>query len=351
MAEENVKIPFQQRAFADFLGCFSRFFYDNGCIVLLDLLASEARALTEADIREKLRWRDALVHQKLFFLEKQLLLIREQDFDKGAKSPTFWRITNYLADVVIFRLNLMQTKLEESLNQSKTMHEFECPNARCKQTYSALDVAGGARNVEDQHPLCSKCATRLVISDCERARLAAQSQLSRSQSQMFVMWEAVERIKNMTIPTFTAYTRAEKNADVQAQRDLDEVEKQKRYEEEQKSAQLRAQKLAEANALLSKAAPLETAKPAETPTTNSRAVPWFKQTTGDNSAGETKAAASSPNRVSFNLKGKKKTPIAINPKADGVQLLDITSLAAFDGNRKRDLTELQHDPKRPKSNQ
>lgn len=110
----SVSIPFQPRAFADFIGSLARLFYDDGCIVLLDLLCSEERALTEADIRDRLRWRDALVHQKLFFLEKQLILVKEQDFDKGAKSPTFWRITNHVAEVIAYRLGLMQTALEVS---------------------------------------------------------------------------------------------------------------------------------------------------------------------------------------------------------------------------------------------
>lgn len=160
--EDNQKIPFQSQTFLNFVGLVGRFFYDDACIVLLDFLAREQKSFLEADLRDKLGWRDALIQQKLYLLEKQMLVIQDTAANKGPRSPSHWRISHQIYGAVQWRYQQVLDRLTKLVDDAHRQHEFEC--SKCQAKYTALDAAACNRALDDEHPLCSKCGSQLKPS-------------------------------------------------------------------------------------------------------------------------------------------------------------------------------------------
>lgn len=161
---DNTKIPFQWQTFADFIGLVSRMFYDDACIVLLDFLAREQRAFQEIDLRERLGWRDALIQQKLYLLEKHMLVAQDCAIGKGPRSPVFWRISHNVYAAVQWRYNQLIERLAKLVQDANRLHEFECSKDSCTARYTALEAAACVRALDDEHPLCGKCTSKLKPS-------------------------------------------------------------------------------------------------------------------------------------------------------------------------------------------
>lgn len=163
--KQTPKVPFQAQTLADFVGLVGRLFYDDACIVLLDFLAREQRAFLEADLKEKLGWRESLVQQKLYLLEKHLVVAQDTGVSRGAsRSSVYWRISHHIHNAVQYRYQQLVDRLTKLVDDATRQHEFECSDASCNTKYSALDVAGCTRALEDEHPLCVCCGSPLKPS-------------------------------------------------------------------------------------------------------------------------------------------------------------------------------------------
>lgn len=160
--QECQKIPYQYQTFVDFVGLVGRLFYDDACIVLLDFFAREQKSFLEADLSEKLGWRDALIQQKLYLLEKHLIVVQDTAPNKGPRTPSHWRISHQLYGAVQWRYQQVVDRLTKLVDDAHRQHEFEC--SKCEAKYTALEAASCNRALDDEHPLCGKCGSQLKPS-------------------------------------------------------------------------------------------------------------------------------------------------------------------------------------------
>jgi len=203
------KVPYQHRTFTDFCMLVGRLFHDDSSVVLLDFLVREQRAYTESDIRERLKWKDNLLHQKLYALERQLLVQREQNFERGSKSPTYWRVSPHIVLTVDWHSEKLMATLQAQVDASQRLSAFECQS--CHTKHSTLDAAAGLLSLEDEHPLCRHCGDKLGISNSEEAKSDLRDKQDRASRQLAPLRTALHRVRNMTVPVFTPFTRADKN--------------------------------------------------------------------------------------------------------------------------------------------
>lgn len=197
-------VAFQPQAFQHFVALVGRLFYDDACIVLLDFLAREQCAFQEAELRERLGWREALIQQKLYLLEKHQLIV--QDGPPGGRaSVAHWRINDRIYAAVTWRLEQVVNRLSKLVSDAGREHEFECP--QCNALYSTLDAASCARSLEDEHPLCSKCSTPLKPSEFEETKRQAKEKKAAALTQLEPLRAALQRISSMRINIFPHYSR------------------------------------------------------------------------------------------------------------------------------------------------
>eukprot|EP01056_Protomagalhaensia_sp_Gyna25_P005185 Protomagalhaensia_sp_Gyna_25__5184@NODE_618_length_2997_cov_8_486477_g479_i0_p1_GENE_NODE_618_length_2997_cov_8_486477_g479_i0NODE_618_length_2997_cov_8_486477_g479_i0_p1_ORF_typecomplete_len387_score73_97TFIIE_alpha/PF02002_17/8_6e07DZR/PF12773_7/0_33CTU2/PF10288_9/0_43_NODE_618_length_2997_cov_8_486477_g479_i013432503 len=195
-------VPYQPKVFRDFIALVGRLFYDDSSIVLLDFFAREQRAFTESEMKDKLRWRDVLLHQKLSGLEKQLLVERVVETERGAKSVQLWRIHSHVFVAVAWRLRSLEESLQEEVRKASNRNDFLCVN--CGRRVTVLDAAAGPRALEDDHPLCRLCGTPLTTADSEEARQVAEDKLKRAYVQLNLLKESLQRVGGMAVPEFSA---------------------------------------------------------------------------------------------------------------------------------------------------
>lgn len=204
------KVPFQAQTLSDFVGLVGRLFYDDACIVLLDFLAREQRSFLEADLRDKLGWREALIQQKLYLLEKHLIVAQDTGVARGAaRAPVYWRISHHIHSAVQFRYQQLVDRLAKLVEDATRQHEFECSESSCATKYSALDVAGCTRALEDEHPLCTRCGSPLKPSAFEETLQQAKEKRARALRQLDPLRQSLLRVSNMDIPVFRAYSKQE----------------------------------------------------------------------------------------------------------------------------------------------
>jgi transcription initiation factor IIE alpha subunit len=158
-------VPYQPHTLQEFVGQVGRLFYDDACIVLLDFLAREQRSFQESDLRDLLGWRETLIHQKLYLLNKHLLITQDLGTTRGnGRAPVYWRISDHIFSAVQFRYQQVLDRLTKLVEDATNQHEFQCSNPSCSLRHTALDVASCSRSLEDEHPLCLRCGSRLETS-------------------------------------------------------------------------------------------------------------------------------------------------------------------------------------------
>lgn len=226
-------VPFQPAVFADFVSLIGRLFYDDGAIVLMDTLARAQRALSENELKEKLRWRENLLHQKLSALEKQLLLERVVDVDKSSSDYQSagrgggrhgsgnqrWRVHCHVFVAVEWRYKALISAIQSELRKAALRDDFECSNPACKVRVDLIDAASGPKSLEDEHPLCRVCGSLLTTAvrsftvcstlyctsqRSEEARLKAEDRQRRANIQLAKLKDALQRVRGMVVPAFTA---------------------------------------------------------------------------------------------------------------------------------------------------
>lgn len=157
-------VPYQAKVLAEFLGLVGRYFYDDGAIILLDFFAKEQRAFTEIELKERLRWRETLLHQKLYALEKQLLFERFVEAEKGAKSVHLWRIHSKVFLAVEWRLDSVFQQLKTEIRKAERNSDLQCSNPTCGVSVPLLEAASGPTSLKDDHPLCKLCGSPLTTA-------------------------------------------------------------------------------------------------------------------------------------------------------------------------------------------
>lgn len=281
---DEISVPsvaFQPRVFREFVALIGRLFYDDGCIVLLDFLAREQKAMAEAELRERLRWREPLLLSKLHILERQLLIEQfTETNDKGYKAVQLWRIQCNCFVAIEWRLRALEDLLREEVRKVARQSDFKCSN--CANRVSLLDAASGPRALEDDHPLCRHCGHPLTTADSEEARIVSEDKLRRGKEQMLPLTEALNRVKGMVVPLFTSQTELES--------------------EEPSATASQTSKSETSNKSLGKQTIIEKSLLAETTVTPptidnqpTRNIPWFQQT----NASTNKQLESAQQRNSF----------------------------------------------------
>eukprot|EP00917_Polyrhabdina_sp_WS-2016_P022875 GHVP01049549.1.p1 GENE.GHVP01049549.1~~GHVP01049549.1.p1 ORF type:complete len:293 (-),score=49.72 GHVP01049549.1:131-1009(-) len=169
----------------------------------------ERRALTESDIRERLRWRDTLLNRTLLVLERHHIVSREQRLDKGSKTPVYFRINPYILYACSWRHDMILRKMESEEREAQDLEAFECPT--CSKRISAIDAACGPQRLEDDHPLCSNCGVPLTLSKSREWQAGIADRKKRVLVQLQELRSSIERLTDMEIEVFGVFSRADKN--------------------------------------------------------------------------------------------------------------------------------------------
>lgn len=204
------RTPFHDQTLIDFIGLLGRLFYDDASIVLLDLLAREQKAFLQSDLREKLGWRDNLIQQKLYLLEKHLIVV--QDMPAGSRASC-WRLNHRLYGAVQWRRQEIVARLAKLVEDASKEHEFEC--SECDQKFTAIDAASSSRRaLDDEHPLCG-CGARLKSSEFEETKQQAKEKRAKALQLLQPLTRGLLRISNMDIPIFPQYKKEQISASTQ----------------------------------------------------------------------------------------------------------------------------------------
>lgn len=157
-------LPYQPKVFCDFVALIGRYFYDDASIVLLDFFAREQRGFYESELKEIFRWREALLQQKLYALEKQLVLERVIESERGSKTVYLWRIHPNAFVAVEWRFTALMTTLHNKLKEASKANHFQCSANCTDKAVTLLEAAAGPKALEDDHPLCRHCGAKLTTS-------------------------------------------------------------------------------------------------------------------------------------------------------------------------------------------
>src|SRR5262249_13260625 len=134
---------------------------------------------------------------------KQLLVEKYSEMERGAKSLQYWRIPQHLFIAVEFRLKALEDKLKARLREASKQTSFQCPNQDCGIQVPILEAVAGPKALEDDHPLCRMCGSKLTTADAEEAKREAESKLRRYHDQITSLRDLLRRVHDMAIPTFT----------------------------------------------------------------------------------------------------------------------------------------------------
>ncbi|EZG70561.1 hypothetical protein GNI_055240 [Gregarina niphandrodes] len=195
-------IPYQPKVFCGFIALVGRLFYDDAGIVLLDFFAKEQRAFSEAELKEVLRWRENLLLQQLAKLEQQLLLERVIEAERGSRTVYLWRLHPHVCVAIEWRLKSLLEALQSEVDTATQQNTLVCP--QCQVNVSLLDAACGPKALEDDHPLCSVCQSKLTTCNSEQARQLAEDRLARAHKSLDGLRTYLARVKNMEVPSFTS---------------------------------------------------------------------------------------------------------------------------------------------------
>lgn len=110
------------------------------------------------------RWRENLLHQKLYMLEKQLVLERAVEAEKGSKTVHSWRIHSRVFVAIEWRYSALMEELQSQVKKASKQNYLQCSNATCGIKVGLLDAASGPKALENDHPLCRLCGYRLSTS-------------------------------------------------------------------------------------------------------------------------------------------------------------------------------------------
>ncbi|EEA06130.1 uncharacterized protein CMU_018870 [Cryptosporidium muris RN66] len=232
--------PYNADVFRTFVQILLRLFYDSPIIIVGDCLIREQKAYSDKDLAEKLSLSDRQVREALKILEDDFIILKEQkptehlnsksegdSLNSGSSSltflnstsnisnssygnigfnrmsPIYYRINPHLPTVVEWQYNTIIHNVEEAIKEAASLDELVCKI--CNVKYTSLDALGLELSQDDGFFLCRYCNEKLQSGDSASFRQATRDKAERTRSQLQVLYNSLERVKNMYIPIFPLY--------------------------------------------------------------------------------------------------------------------------------------------------
>lgn len=257
------QFPYNPESFKTFVQILLRLFHDPPAIVIGDCLIREQKSFTDKDLAVKLNLSDRQVRESLRQLEEDLVVIRDNKlsdvFSQGSSSssdqvssgkghsgpassshadqleskypvnqgagggpgssssgysssiglpsnkvgPSFYRINPHLPAVVEWQYKTIIREIDQEIKDAVNLDELVCH--QCNAKYSSLEALSLDLNPEDGLFLCRFCNEKLKSVDSASFRNAAKDKAERVRSQLQVLSNSLELVKNMQVPIFPPY--------------------------------------------------------------------------------------------------------------------------------------------------
>ncbi|KAL7068426.1 hypothetical protein ACR3K2_11480 [Cryptosporidium serpentis] len=232
--------PYNADIFKTFVQILLRLFYDSPIIIVGDCLIREQKAYSDKDLAEKLSLSDRQVREALKILEDDFIILKEQKSTENSNSrsesdslnngsssltflnstlniannsyggigfnrmsPIYYRINPHLPTVVEWQYNTIIYNVEEAIKEAASLDELVCKI--CNIKYTSLDALALELSQDDGFFLCRYCNEKLQSGDSASFRQATKDKAERTRSQLQVLYNSLERVKNMYIPIFPLY--------------------------------------------------------------------------------------------------------------------------------------------------
>ncbi|TRY52153.1 transcription factor IIE alpha subunit [Cryptosporidium tyzzeri] len=253
---DTQKFPYNPENFKTFVQILLRLFHDSPAIIVGDCLIREQKSFTDRDLATKLNLSDRQVREALRQLEEDLIVVKDQKSNDGFQSnnsssdqfsnknngtlnfstdleskyssnqggsgsnsayfinnitglpsnrigPSSFRINPYLPAVVEWQYNTIIREIDQEIKDAVNLDELMCN--RCNTKYSSLEALSLDLNPDDGLFLCRFCNEKLKSVDSASFRNAAKDKAERVRSQLQILSNSLELVKNMHIPVFPPY--------------------------------------------------------------------------------------------------------------------------------------------------
>ncbi|OII72208.1 transcription initiation factor alpha subunit [Cryptosporidium ubiquitum] len=258
------QFPYNPENFKTFVQILLRLFYDSPAIIVGDCLIREQKSFTDRDLANKLNLSDRQVREALRQLEEDLIVVKDQKSNDGSQSntseqslnknnisntgtlnfstdleskysssqggtgsnstynnsstglpsnrigPSFYRINPYLPAVVEWQYTTIIHEIDQEIKDAVNLDELICN--RCNAKYSSLEALSLDLNPDDGLFLCRFCNEKLKSVDSASFRNAAKDKAERVRSQLQILSNSLELVKNMHIPIFPPYQSKNDNS-------------------------------------------------------------------------------------------------------------------------------------------
>ncbi|KAH8581526.1 general transcription factor IIE polypeptide 1 GTF2E1 [Cryptosporidium sp. chipmunk genotype I] len=275
---DTQKFPYNPENFKTFVQILLRLFHDSPAIIVGDCLIREQKSFTDRDLANKLNLSDRQVREALRQLEEDLIVVKDQKSNDGSQShnsssdqssnknsfinsgtlnfstdleskysssqggsgsnstyynnsntglpsnrigPSFYRINPYLPAVVEWQYTTIIHEIDQEIKDAVNLDELVCN--RCNAKYSSLEALSLDLNPEDGLFLCRFCNEKLKSVDSASFRNAAKDKAERIRSQLQILFNSLELVKNMHIPVFPPY-QSKNDANFNKTRFLNSIE-------------------------------------------------------------------------------------------------------------------------------
>ncbi|KAJ1607392.1 putative transcription factor IIE alpha subunit [Cryptosporidium canis] len=251
------QFPYNPESFKTFVQILLRLFHDSPAIIVGDCLIREQKSFTDRDLAIKLHLSDRQVREALRHLEDDLIVVKDQkpiellnqlsslssdqsslgkaisgasgsstdaesryslgqgglgsgssySTSSGLPSnrvgPSFYRINPYLPAVVEWQYSTIIHEIDQEMKDAVNLDELICH--RCNAKYSSLEALSLDLNPEDGLFLCRFCNDKLKSVDSASFRNTAKDRAERVRSQLQILSNSLELVKNMNVPIFPPY--------------------------------------------------------------------------------------------------------------------------------------------------
>ncbi|KAK9173129.1 hypothetical protein CmeUKMEL1_08175 [Cryptosporidium meleagridis] len=257
---DTQKFPYNPENFKTFVQILLRLFHDSPAIIVGDCLIREQKSFTDRDLATKLNLSDRQVREALRQLEEDLIVVKDQKSNDGFQSnnsssdqfsnknncinngtlnfstdleskyssnqgvsgsnstyfinnstglpsnrigPSSFRINPYLPAVVEWQYNTIIREIDQEIKDAVNLDELMCN--RCNAKYTSLEALSLDLNPDDGLFLCRFCNEKLKSVDSASFRNAAKDKAERVRSQLQILSNSLELVKNMHVPVFPPY--------------------------------------------------------------------------------------------------------------------------------------------------
>ncbi|KAJ1607896.1 putative transcription factor IIE alpha subunit [Cryptosporidium canis] len=251
------QFPYNPESFKTFVQILLRLFHDSPAIIVGDCLIREQKSFTDRDLAIKLNLSDRQVREALRHLEDDLIVVKDQkpiellnqlsnlspdqssigkaisgtsgsstdvesryslgqgglgfgssySTSSGLPSnrvgPSFYRINPYLPAVVEWQYSTIIHEIDQEMKDAVNLDELICHS--CNARYSSLEALSLDLNPEDGLFLCRFCNDKLKSVDSASFRNIAKDRAERVRSQLQILSNSLELVKNMNVPIFPPY--------------------------------------------------------------------------------------------------------------------------------------------------